>query len=107
MSAELQQLADIYGPKVVDLRTLFAFRLLPKKKNAKYKKTVGEAPSDEQSKLILWNFLDLLSKQQASNEGVDKMKFHQMEKLIDKRFKIHFGNLDYKPGRDDPMGLVV
>ena len=30
-----------------------------------------------------------------------------MEEWIDRRFKINFGNLEYKPGKDDPMGLAL
>ena len=41
MNAELQQLAKVYGPKDVDLKTLYAFRLLLKKKNAEYKNIGG------------------------------------------------------------------
>ena len=68
---------------------------------------MGEAPSDDQIKIILSNVLDPLSKQQVAHEGVDKVKPNQMEDWIDKRFEIKYGNLDYKPGKDDPMGLAL
>ena len=35
------------------------------------------------------------------------MTFKEMEDWIDRRFKTNFGNLQYKPGKDDPMGLAL
>ncbi len=55
LNAELLQLASIHGPKVRDLKSLYASRLLLKKRNAEFRKTIGKAPDDGQSKLILWN----------------------------------------------------
>ena len=57
-NSELLQLASTHGAKVRDLKSLYAFRLLLKKRNAEFRKTIGKAPQDEQSKLILWNVLD-------------------------------------------------
>ena len=56
--------------KVRDLRSLYGFRLLLKKKNAEYKKVIGSKPEDEQSRLIMWNVLDPESKRLAASDGV-------------------------------------
>ena len=53
MNAELLQLASIHGPKVRDLKSLYAVRLLLKKRTAEYRKIIGSSPKDEQNKLIL------------------------------------------------------
>ena len=44
MNAELLQLAGIYGPKVRDLKSLYGFRIFPKKRNAEFKKIIGAPP---------------------------------------------------------------
>ena len=53
LNAELLQLVSVHGPKVRDLKSLYAFRLFSKKRNAEYGKTIGKALEDSQSKLIL------------------------------------------------------
>ena len=101
-------MATLHEPKVRDLRSLYGFRLVLKKKNAEFKKVVGEHPKDEQSKLIIWNFLDPESKRFAATDKVANMDYDAMKKLIDMRFKISHGNLEHKPqSKDDPMGLAL
>ena len=107
MNAELQNLVSRHVSKVTDLKTLYGFRLLLKKKNAEFKKIVGKEPEDSQSKMILWNVLDPASRLQAKTDKVDAMTYQGMYEWIDLRYKITFGNLDYKPTKDDPMGLAV
>ena len=108
MSAELLQLATQHGPKVRDLRSLYGFRLLLKKKNAEYKKVIGNKPEDEQSRLIMWNVLDPESKRLAASDGVSGMSYEKMCLWIDMRYKCVSGSLDYKAtGKDDPMGLAL
>ena len=72
MNAELLQLASVHGPKVRDLKLLYAFRLLLKKRNAEFRKTIGSSPKDEQSKIILWSVLDADSKRLAATEDIAK-----------------------------------
>ena len=72
MNAELLQLASTHGQKVHDLKSLYTIRLLLKKRNAEYRKIIGESPKDEQSKLILWNVLDAESKRLAATEDFAK-----------------------------------
>ena len=77
MDAELLHLAILHGPKVRDLRSLYGFRLLLKKKNAEYKKVIGNKPDDEQSRLILWNVLDAESKRIAASDNVSAMPYEK------------------------------
>jgi hypothetical protein len=108
MSAELLQLATQHGPKVRDLRSLYGFRLLLKKKNAEYKKVIGSKPEDEQSRLIMWNVLDPESKRIAASDSVSGMTYDKMCNWIDMRYKCMSGSLEYKAtGKDDPMGLAL
>ena len=67
-----------------------------KKKNLEYKRVVGKLPDDEQSRLILWNMLDPESKRLASAEKVVDMKYDELVKWIDSRYKVAHGNLEYK-----------
>ena len=97
MNAELLQLASTYGPKINDLRALYGFRLLLRKMNAEFKRTIGTPPEDAQSNLILWNVLDVESKRLAATEKVADMSYEEMARWIDMRYKITYGNLDYKP----------
>ena len=62
MNSDLLNLVKLHGPKVVDLKSLYGFTILLKRKNAEYKKIVGKDPEDEQSKMILWNVLDPASR---------------------------------------------
>jgi len=108
MSAELLQLATQHGPKVRDLRSLYGFRRLLKKKNAEYKKVIGSKPEDEQSRLIMWNVLDPESKRIAASDSVSGMTYDKMCAWIDMRYKCMSGSLEYKAtGKDDPMGLAL
>ena len=108
MNAELQNLAKTYGSKVHDLKSLYGFSLLLKRKNAEYKKIVGVEPDDGQSKLIIWNVLDPTSRLQAATDRVSMMSYKGIVAWIDLRYKVTYGNLDYKPtGKDDPMGLSM
>ena len=79
MNAELLQLATLHGPKVRDLRSRYGFRLLLKKQNAEYKHIVGENPKDEQSKPILWNVLDPVSKRLAATDKIADMDYNAMK----------------------------
>ena len=108
MNAELSNLVKLHGAKVVDLKSLYAFRLLLKRKNAECKKIVGKEPDDDQSKTILWNVLDPSSRMQAKTDHVNEMTCKKMHEWIDYRYKVTCGNLDYKPmSKDDPMGLAL
>ena len=108
LNSELLQLASIHGAKVRDLKSLFAFRLLLKKRNAEFRKTIGKPPQDDQSKLFLWNAFDPESKRLAAAENVAGMNYDDMAKWIDERHRIIYGTLDYKPlTKDDPMGLAL
>ena len=97
-----------FGGKVVDLRTLYGFRLLLKKRVAEYKRTIGEAACELQSMQILWNVLDPESKRIATHDQLDAKTYKVLCDHIDLRYKITFGHLDYKStSKDDPMGLAL
>ena len=105
MNAVLLQLAGVHGPKVRDLKSLYAFSLLLKKRNAEFRKTIGSSPKDEQSKLNLWNVLDPDSKELAATEDIAKRDYNGIAKWIDDRYWIVHGTLDCKPQtKDGPMG---
>ena len=70
MNARLLQLTTLHGPKVRDLRSLYRFRLLLKKKNAEIKKVIGKQPDVDQSRLILWNVRGPESKRIAASDGL-------------------------------------
>ena len=45
---------------------------------------------------------------QAKTDHVDKTSYKKMHEWIDYRYKVTYGNLDYKPtSKDDPMGLAL
>ena len=108
MNNDLGALTKLHGNKVVDLRTLYGFRLLLKRKIAEYKKVIGTNPDEVSSMQILWNAMDPDSKTKAMSEGIDKKKYKDLYEHIDMRYKIMYGHLDYKSSsKDDPMGLAL
>ena len=108
MTAKLLQLASVHWPKVRDLKSLYAFRLLVNKHNAEFRKTIGSSSKDEQSKLIVWNVLDPDSKRHAATDDTAKRDYNAIAKWIDDRYRIVHRTLDYKlQTKDDPMGLAL
>ena len=82
--------------------------MLLTKKNAEYKKVIGNKPDDEQRWLILWNVLDAESKWIAASDNVSAMPYKKFCLWIDMRYKCAHGNLEYtSQGKDDPMGLAL
>ena len=53
--AELSKMVEQFKNKVVDLRSLYGFRLLLKKRAAEYKKSIGEEVAEEKLHDIFWN----------------------------------------------------
>ena len=108
LNNELLNLTKQYGSKVVDLRTLYGFRLLLKRKVAEYKKVIGNNPSEENSYAILWNVMDPDSKTKAMAANLAGRTYKELYDHIDQRHRIMFGTLDYKAEKkDDPMGLAL
>jgi hypothetical protein len=108
MKNEITGLTKTYGPKVTDLKSLYGFRLLLKKRMVEFKKIIGEEFSTEQAQLILWNVLDSRSKEIAMTEKLDTKSFRELYEHIDLRYKIQFGHLNYSSSsKDDPMGLAL
>ena len=107
MRNDITGLTKTFGAKVSDLKSLYGFRLLLKKKLTEYKKIIGEEFDKEQAYQILWNAMDPKSTEQAMAEGLDKADYKKLGEHIDNRHKIFFGHLDYKGAKDDPMGLAL
>ena len=108
MNNDLGALTKLHGNKVVDLRTLYGFRLLLLKRTiAEYKKVIGTNPDEASSMQILWNAMDPDSKTKAMSEGIDKKKYKDLYEHIDMRYKIMYGHLDYSSSKDNPMGLAL
>ena len=57
---------------------------------------------------ILWTSLDARSREIAVSETLDEKLYKDLYDHIDRRYKIHFGHLDYKSNaKDDLMGLAL
>ena len=104
--------------KIKNLKDLYEFRVLLKKKVAEYKKIRGREPDQHLLKNVLYTCMDLDSQQHIADFGLDKAKVNakgeeeSMYKVfcedIDKRYKLKFGTLELgrsKKDTDDPMGL--
>ena len=55
----------MHGGKVTDLRTLYGFSLLLKRKVVEFKKVIGHNPSKDNCYAILLNVMDVDSKTKA------------------------------------------
>ena len=64
-----------HSDKIKGLKELYGFRLLLTSKVAAYKKAVGEEPSQDRLKEILWCVMDVASKDLANLRGLDKMGY--------------------------------
>ena len=69
-SNELGNPTGLHGGKVKNLRTLYGFRLLLKRKVAEYKQIIGKSPSEAQSVHVLWAAMDPDSKTKAMAMGL-------------------------------------
>jgi hypothetical protein len=108
MRNDLTILSRNFGTKVVDLKSLYGFRMLLKKKMIEYKKALGKDFDPKQAMQILWTSLDARSREIAVSEKLDEKEYKDLYEHIDRRYKIHFGHLDYKStAKDDPMGLAI
>ena len=96
MPNELTTLSKNFGGKVTDLKSLYGFRLLLKKKMIEYKKVLGKDYDPKQDMHILWTSLDTRSREIAMSEKLDKNDYKDLYEHIAFRCKIHFGHMDYK-----------
>ena len=62
----------MYGSKVVDLRTLYGFRLLLKRQVVNFKKVIVQSPDPVQLMQILWNAMDPGSNVIALQQKLDE-----------------------------------
>ena len=78
MGADLVDMAKKYGDKVRDLKSLYGFLLLLKKRAALYKKAVGKEVDKEKLKEIIWNVMDADSKLLATRMELAAKGFDEM-----------------------------
>ena len=71
----LMQLVPMYAGKVKNLKDLYEFRVLLKKRVNEYKKEIGKEPDHNKLKDISLACMDVNSKQLISSAGLDKKKF--------------------------------
>ena len=62
MGADLSGMVQKYGDKIKDLKTLYGFRLLLKKRSAEFKKVIGEEVDNGRLQEIIWNAIGPVSK---------------------------------------------
>ena len=56
----------------------------------------------------LWTSLDARSREIAVSEKLDEKEYKDLHDHTDRRYKIHFGHLDYKSSsKDDSRGLAL
>ena len=72
MGADIGNLVHKHGDKVKDLKSLFGFRGLLKKRAAEYKKVIGEEVDPDKLKELLWNAMDPGSKMIATQTMVHR-----------------------------------
>ena len=110
------QISQEYAGKIKNLKDLYQFRILLKRKVAEYKKIIGQEPDMNMLKNILFSCMDLESKQHIADCALDQPKLDKEGKPIpmyktfcediDKRYKLQYGTLELKPRKDhdDPNG---
>ena len=72
MGADIGNLVHKHSDKVKDLKSLFGFRLLLKKRAAEFKKVIGEEVDPDKLKELLWNAMDPGSKMIATQAMVHR-----------------------------------
>ena len=75
MGADIWNFVHEYGDKVKDLKTLYGFRLLLKKRAAEYKKVIGLEVDPEKLKELIWNAMDPNSKMTATQMGIHRQEY--------------------------------
>ena len=108
-----------FAGKIKDLKGLYEFRVLLKRKVTEYKKIVGRDPDHELLKNILFSVMDTASKQHIADFALDVVKneddghtkismYKTFCEDIDKRYKLQYGTLGIRTKKadlDDPMGI--
>ena len=73
-----------------------------------YNNVLGKDYEPKQAIQILWTSLDVMAREIAASEKLDEKEYKDLHDHIDRRYKIHFGHMDYKSNsKDDPMGLAL
>ena len=85
MGAELMGLVKMHADKIKNLKDLYGFRLLLKRKEAEYKREIGNKPDDTQMKQILWNTMDPASRVAASQAKAEGKDYKTLADHIDGR----------------------
>ena len=105
MGVDISNFVHKYGDKVKDLKTLYGFRLLLKKRAAEYKKMIGVQVDSEKLKELIWNAMDPNSKMTATQMGIHRQECARIVEHIDERFKVTYGHVEFQSPKDDPMGI--
>ena len=74
-----------FGTKVTNLRYVYWFQLLLKKKMIECNKILGKQFDPEQTMHILWTSLDARSREIAASEKLDEKEYKDMYDHIDRR----------------------
>ena len=105
MGADIGNLVHKYGDKVKDLKSLYGFRLLLKKRAAEFKKTIGEEVDPEKLKELIWNAMDPGSKMIATQANIHRGNYKTIGEHVDERFRVTYGHVEFQSSKDDPMGI--
>ena len=100
-------LVKMHADKIKNLKDLYGFRLLLKRKEAEYEREIGNKPDDTQMKQILWNTMDPASRVAASQAKADGKDYKTLADHIDGRYKITYGTLEYKTSSKDAMDISL
>ena len=106
MGADILNLVHKFGDKVKDLKTLYGFRLLVKKRAAEYKRTIGQEVDPEKLSELIWNAMDPKSKMTATQMGIHRQDYFRMTEHIDERYSVTYGQ-EFQSPKDDPMGVFA
>ena len=71
MNNEMSGLTKTHGSKVSDLKSLYGFRLMLKRKIIEFKKMIGQEFDQEQAMQTVWNSMDPRSTDIAMADGLD------------------------------------
>ena len=107
MGAELMGLVKMHADKIKNLKDLYGFRLLLKRKEAEYEREIGIKPDDTQMKQILWNTMDAASRVTASQAKAEGGNYKLLADHIDGRYKITYGTLEYKTTTSNAMDISL
>ena len=99
MGADISNFVHKYSDEIQDLKTLYGFRLLLKKRAAEYKKVIGLEVDPGKLKEFIWNAMGPNSKMAATQMGIHKQEYAKIVEHIDERFKVTVGHAELQSQR--------